>query len=191
MSIQSEISRIELLRNKIRTKLVALGLVQSSAKMEACATAVEAIEDRGTVAVNVKEGETYTIQKGYYRGGTVSAVAGGGNYTLQNKEVTPSKVEQPITSDDGYYGLSEVIVKAIPENYQDVSGVTLTKDKALEGFIYVDAQGNPQTGTMKNNGAITKSIDGLTNMEVTIPAGYTTGGTVTLTSAIEEALAAI
>ena len=191
MSIQSEISRIELLRNKIRTKLVALGLVQSSAKMEACATAIESIEDRGTIAVNVKEGESYTIQKGYYQGGTVSGVSGGGNYTLQKKSVTPTKTQQPVTSDDGYYGLSEVIVGAIPENYQDVSDVTLTKDKALEGFIFVDAQGNPQTGTMKNNGAITKSIDGLTNMEVQIPAGYTSGGTVTLTSAIEEALAAI
>ena len=46
-------------------------------------------------------------------------------------------------------------------------------------------------GTMPNNGDQTKSIDGLTATSVTIPAGYTTGGTVSLTSDIEEALAAI
>lgn len=191
MSIQSEISRIEVLRNKIRTKLVAFGLVQSAAKLEACVTAVESIEDRGTVNVTVKEGESYTIQKGYYKGGSVAGVSGGGNYTLQTKEVTPSREQQVIASDDGYYGLSEVTVEPIPQNYQDVSGVTLTKEKALEGFIFVDADGVQQTGSMKNNGGITKSMDGLNTMEVTIPEGYTTGGTVTLTTAIEEALAAI
>ena len=44
---------------------------------------------------------------------------------------------------------------------------------------------------MPNNGAISKSIDGLTATSATIPAGYTSGGTVSLTSAIEDALAAI
>ena len=46
-------------------------------------------------------------------------------------------------------------------------------------------------GTMPNNGAISLTIDGLTATSATIPTGYTTGGTVSLTSDIEEALAAI
>ena len=43
MSTQSEISRIQTARNTIRSKLVELGLVQSAAKLDACATAVEGI----------------------------------------------------------------------------------------------------------------------------------------------------
>lgn len=39
--------------------------------------------------------------------------------------------------------------------------------------------------------AIAKTIDGLTTMSVTIAAGYTSGGTVSLTNDIEEALMAI
>lgn len=192
MSINTQISRIESLRNAIRTKLVELGLVQPSAKLEDCSTALATIENRGNVSATVKEGETYTIPKGYHSGaGTVSGVGGGGNYSLQSKEVTPTKAQQQITSDDGYYGLSDVTVKAIPENYQDVSSVTLKKAEALEGKIFVDAQGVSQVGTMKNNGAISETIDGLTKTSVTIPSGYTTGGTVSLTDDIENALADI
>ena len=44
---------------------------------------------------------------------------------------------------------------------------------------------------MVNNGAISKTIDGLAATEVTVPAGYTSGGKVSLTTDIETALAAI
>lgn len=192
MSINTQISRIESLRNAIRTKLVELGLVQSSAKLEDCSTALATIENRGNVSATVKEGETYTIPKGYHSGaGTVSGVSGGGNYNLQSKTVTPTKAQQQITSDDGYYGLSDVVVNAIPENYQDVSSVTVKKTEVLEGKIFVDSTGVSQIGQMKNNGDVSKTIDGLTVTSVTIPAGYTTGGTVSLTSDIENALADI
>jgi hypothetical protein len=51
--------------------------------------------------------------------------------------------------------------------------------------------GTQITGSMANNGATGGNIDGLTTTSVTIPAGYTTGGTVSLTNDIENALAAI
>ena len=192
MSIQTQISRITNLRNRIRTKLVELGLVQSGAKFDDCANALETIENKGSVSATVKEGETYTIPKGFHNGtGTVSGVAGGGDYSLQSKEVTPTKTPQTITPDAGHYGLSDVLVNAIPENYQDVSDVTITKDKALEGYVFVDAQGVEQVGQMKNNGDVTTTIDGLTKTSVTIPAGYTTGGIISLTEDIENALAEI
>ena len=44
---------------------------------------------------------------------------------------------------------------------------------------------------IENQGEISSTIDGLTETSVTIPAGYTTGGTVSLTGDIEAALAAI
>ena len=47
------------------------------------------------------------------------------------------------------------------------------------------------TGSMPDNGNATATMDGLTTTSVTIPAGYTSGGTVSLTADIEEALAAI
>ena len=48
-NIATEIARIQTDRNKIRTKLVELGMVDSTANLDTCATAVESIENRGTV----------------------------------------------------------------------------------------------------------------------------------------------
>lgn len=193
MSIATQISRIQTARNTIRTKLVALGMVQSTATIDDCATAIDSIEDRGAVSVQVKEGDTYTIPKGYHNGsGTVSGVAGGGSYNLQSKSVTPTKSQQNITPDDGYYGLSDVTVGAIPENYQDVNPVTATAADVLANKIIVDATGKSVAGTMTNNGAVSATIDGITTTSYTIPKGYHSGGgTVSLSNDIEEALSAI
>ena len=78
MSIATELSRIQTARNTIRTKLVALGLVTATAKLDECATAVDGIENRGAVSASVQEGDTYIIPAGYHNGsGTVSGVSGG------------------------------------------------------------------------------------------------------------------
>lgn len=194
MSVQTEITRIQTARNTIRTKLINFGLVQSTANIEACAEAIDNIENRGNVTVNVKEGETYTIPKGYHNGsGTVSGISGGGNYTLQSKTVTPTKAQQNITPDDGYYGLSDVTVEAIPTNYQDVSSVTATSEDVLANKIIVTSTGESVAGTIINNGAISGTIIGLLDTQTSyiIQAGYTSGGIVTLASDIEDALKAI
>lgn len=193
MSIEVRIRAIETARNTIRNKLVALGLVESTAKLDACATAINNIKDNGSVSAQVKEGETYTIPEGMHDGtGTVMGVAGGGNYNLQSKEVTPTKNQQAITPDEGYFGLSDVKVKAIPENFQDVSDVDAEAGDVLAGKIIVKSDGTVVTGSMPNNRAINGSIDGLEVTEFIVPAGYHNGlGKVSLTTAIEEALAAI
>lgn len=192
MSIATEITRITSDRNTIRSKLVELGMAQANDGLDKLATAIENIENRGAVSATVQEGDTYTIPKGYHNGsGTVSGVAGGGNYNLQSKTITPTKLQQNITPDSGYYGLSDVTVNPIPESYQDVSAVTATAGDVLSGKVFVNATGNTVTGTMPSNGEITATIDGITNTSVTISAGYTSGGTVSLTNDIEEALAAI
>lgn len=192
MSIATEIGRIQTDRNTIRAKLVELGMAQNSDTLDQLATAIEGIDNRGAVSATVQEGDTYTIPKGYHNGsGTVSGVAGGGNYSLQSKTATPTKKQQNITPDSGYYGLSDVTVAAIPESYQDVSSVTATAGDVLTGKVFVNASGQTVTGSMPNNGAMSKTIDGLTTTSATIPAGYTSGGTVSLNGDIESALAAI
>lgn len=182
MSVATELTRIQTDRNTIRTKLVELGMATGTANLDALATAIEGIINRGAVSVNVKEGETYTIPKGYHNGsGTVSGVSGGGNYSLQSKSATPTKRQQNVTPDDGYYGLSDVTIAAIPDNYQDVSSTTAAAGDVLTGKVYVLADGTITTGTMLNNGAVSKTLDA-TTISYTIPKGYHSGtGTVTIT----------
>ena len=193
MSISTEISRIQTARNTIRTKLVEMGMATGTDNLDKLALAVDGIEDRGAVTGTVKEGETFTIPKGYHNGsGTVQGVAGGGSYNLQTKTVTPTKKQQNVAPDSGYYGLSSVTVNAIPDAYQDVSAVTAAAADVLANKIFVDKTGAQVAGTMPNNGAVTASIDGLTVTSYTIPKGYHNGsGKVSLTDDIETQLAAI
>ena len=172
---QEQLVRIQDARNKIRAKAVELGIAQNNAKIDALATAIDGIENRGAVSASVQEGDTYTIPKGYHNGsGTVSGVSGGGNYNLQSKTVTPTKSQQNITPDSGYFGLSDVTVGAIPENYQDVSPVTAGAEDVLANKVIVNAAGETVAGTMPNNGAVSKTLDTETKT-YTVPKGYHSG----------------
>lgn len=218
MSIQTEITRLQGLRNALRTKLVSFGLVQSSSDLEGCVTAVDAIENRGAAdgTISTVEGD-YTIQAGYHNGsGKVSIaaaeklklIAGNiksgvtilgvvGSYIgeaikAQAKSVTPTKSKQTITADEGYDALSSVTVNAIPDAYADVTGTTAAAADVLANKIFVDSTGAQVPGTMANNGAVAASIDGLTVTEYIVPKGFHSGsGKVSLTNDIETALAAI
>lgn len=175
MSVTTYIASIESSRNTIRNKLVEMGMAQSGDKLDKLATAIAGIIDQGAVSVNIKEGDTYTIPKGYHNGsGTVSGISGGGTYNLQSKIATPTKNQQNITPDSGYFGLSDVTITAIPEAYQDVSSVTATADDVLTGKIFVTADGTVTSGAMVNYGTVSKSLD-VTTISYTIPKGYHSG----------------
>lgn len=180
MSIAEQITRINTDRNTIRAKLVALGLATNTDNLDTLAEAVDGIVDQGSVSASVKEGETYTIPKGYHNGsGTISGVAGGGNYSLQSKPaVTPTKKQQQITPDDGYYGLSDVTIGAIPDAYQDVTSVTANAADVLTGKVIVTTEGTVTAGTMANNGSVDKTLTA-SETTYTVPKGYHDGtGTV-------------
>ena len=181
MSVANEITRIQTDRNTIRNKLIDFGLAESTSNLDALATAVDGIVNCGAVSAQVQEGDTYTIPKGYHNGaGTVSGVAGGGNYNLQSKSVTPTKQQQSITPDAGYYGLSDVTVGAIPAAYQDVSSTTAAAGDVLTGKVFVTSTGAVTTGTMANNGAVSKVLTAA-DPSYTVPQGYHSGaGTVSI-----------
>ena len=184
MSTSTEITRLTTARNTIRNKMVELGLGTSTDLLDDLATEVDGIVNRGAVSATVQEGDTYTIPAGFHSGaGTVAGVSGGGNYTLQSKSVTPTKSQQSVTADNGYYGLSGVTVAAIPEAYQDVSSVTATAGDVLANKIFVSSDGTVTAGSMTNNGAVSKTLDATTgNQSYTVPAGFHSGsGSVGIT----------
>ena len=219
MSVSEQITRLQGLRDRLRTKLTSLGLTEAAADLEDCTTAVEGIADNGAVSKKLDTTTTsYTVPAGYHNGsGTVSieleekTVTANGDVTptagkvlskvtvnvenaptLQEKSVTPTKSEQSVTPDEGYDGLSQVTVGAIPANFADVTNVTVSPADVLANKVFVDSTGAEKAGTMVNNGAVAATIDGLTVTSYTVPAGYHSGtGTVSLTDDIETALAAI
>lgn len=175
MSIQTELSRIQSARDTLRTKAIELKISAGTEKLDELAEDYNGIANQGGVSAQVKEGETYTIPKGYHDGtGTVSGVAGGGNYNLQSKTATPTKKPKQITPDEGYYGLSDVNVEAIPSQYQDTSSVTAVAADVLTGKVIVTADGSVVPGEMANNGAVNKTLTP-SEPSYTVPQGYHSG----------------
>jgi hypothetical protein len=66
----------------------------------------------------------------------------------------------------------------------DLTQDTITKEQVPSGLTFHDKAGAVQTGTMPNNGTISQTIDGINTTSVTIPSGYTQGGSISLDNTI-------
>ena len=162
----------------------------------------------GYITGGTKSGTAVTVTAGELVSGTLSITANGtkdvtgyasvnvnvptsgGGTTINNqdKTVTPTKSQQSITADSGYTGLGTVTVNAIPANYITTTDANATAAQILSGkTAYVN--GSKLTGTMANNGATGGTIT-TQGGTYTIPAGYTTGGTVTASLATGSTTAA-
>lgn len=68
----------------------------------------------------------------------------------------------------------------------DLTNDNISEDKVFDGTTFHGADGESKTGTMPNNGSISKTMDGIDTKSVNIPSGYTSGGTVSLDSTIDN-----
>lgn len=141
--------------------------------------------NNGAVQKNLNVTEiSYIIPKGYHNGEGIIQVV------LEEKTITPTKEEIVVVPTDGKV-LSKVVVAPIPDEYIVTEDANAIETQILNGKTAY-ARGSKLTGTMVDNGAASLQIDGMKESEISIPIGYHNGeGKVTLTSSIEEALAAI
>ena len=146
-------------------------------------TAGTMVNNGGVAKTLTADGPSYTVPAGFHSGeGVVKIVP-------EARTVTPTKAAQTVTPAEGKI-LSGVTVEAIPDHFADTADADAAAAHILaEKTAY--AGGEKITGSMPNNGGVSASLDGLTTVSVEVPAGYTTGGTISLSGDIEAALAAV
>lgn len=80
-------------------------------------------------------------------------------------------------------GVNQVLLGAV--KIMDISDATVTADKLLSGATAYDKAGDKIEGSIRDNGSVSATFDGIDTKSVTIPSGYTSGGTVSLDDTID------
>ena len=108
MSISEQIDRIRTEKNRIKDKLIELGISTSDANLNKLATDIEGIVNRGAVLLEVMEGNQIVIPAGYHNGSGIviatSDVEGDlEKFKLQIKEnIVPTKNDLTIIENLAY-----------------------------------------------------------------------------------------
>jgi hypothetical protein len=78
-------------------------------------------------------------------------------------------------------------INELPEAGTDLPELTNegTSANLLSGKQLINSDGEVVTGSMSNNGSISSTMDGISTKSITVPAGYTSGGTVSLDDTID------
>ena len=173
MSIASEINRINQQKNIIRDKMRDMGLVgqTESPNIDGLASKLKngVRVDTGFTAREVLEGESITIEAGYYKSNvTVSGITNEAADKQKIKsfddKITPAKSEQNFDVPEGYYGFGSFSVKAIGDEYQDTSDATVEAKHVLVNKTFYNSQQGRQVGEMPNYGILDRlEIDALSN----------------------------
>ena len=128
-------------------------------------------------AADVLKNKTFTNDDGVEYTGTMT------NNGAVSKSITPSTSEQSYIIPKGYHnGSGKVTVNAAPVSL--ING-TATAADVLSGKTFFSDSYTVKTGTMANNGAVSKTITPSSSAQTyTIPAGYHNGsGKVTVKAA--------
>lgn len=105
---------------------------------------------------------------------------------LETKQVTPTTSTQSVVYDTGYYGLAEVIIDPIPNNYSYVGNVTATPNDVVLNKIFVDSNGVEQIGTIEVQAPFNVTLD-VNNIEHSyIPGTYNVTQTVNIVPEIKD-----
>lgn len=193
--IAEQLSRIESAKGVLLDKALDLKLdyydpdegiatkrpVKEDDTLDKIADAFEQIPEIGAVThsfdANSSDG-VYEVPQGYHNGKGMVYV-----WMDADKYVTPNKQAQEVTGevlDDGTQRfLTKVIVNPIPDEYQDITGVTATASDVLTGKKFIGSDGSAVDGTMTDQGAFNDVLGmnsvGFFQEWSTIPAGYHNG----------------
>lgn len=80
-------------------------------------------------------------------------------------------------------GVNQVLLGAV--KIMDISDSTVTADKMLSGATAYDKAGDKIEGSIQDNGSVSATFDGIDTKSASVPAGYTSGGTVALDGTID------
>lgn len=197
MSIADEINRISTQKNIIRDKMRDMGLVGQTESPTIDGLASKLKEDvridAGSTSREVLEGESITIQAGYYKAnvtvsGKTNLAADKQKIKALESKIIPTKSEQDYPVPEGYYGYGSFTVAAIGDDYQDTSdadisivqdsnGIFTSPDVLPPKIVY--AKGKRVLGGMPKYQSWKETLS-LSKKSVDVPFGFHSGSTVSI-----------